>query len=158
MSLEWYLAFGFFFLVGTGIGTWINNKLEENAERRRGAEAAQEAWRRGEGARRKEQEEQKAYAAYAATYLKEIKDFSLWNQRLQKIDTEKQLVIIRASVGSAENIRELRKLTGYGFKEAKDIINMVMAGGTWVYPGKDCPDISSYKHLKFDRKTVTNEH
>jgi len=48
-------------------------------------------------------------------------------------------------------VKELRALTGYGLKEAKEIVDKVKAGCSW-YPGEDIPDVSKCQYLKFERK------
>lgn len=46
-------------------------------------------------------------------------------------------------------IKELRAMSGYGLREAKDIIEAVRAGGTWTYPGEPV-DVSKCQFLRFE--------
>jgi ribosomal protein L7/L12 len=62
---------------------------------------------------------------------------------------ESKLVLVQVS-GYVAALKEFRTLTGYEFDEAKQIVDMVRAGGVWVYPGKDLPDFSKSQHLKFE--------
>lgn len=47
-------------------------------------------------------------------------------------------------------IKELRAVTGYGLKEAKDIIDAIRDGGTWTFPGDAPPDVSGCQFLRFE--------
>lgn len=47
-------------------------------------------------------------------------------------------------------IKELRAITGYGLKEAKDIIDAIRDGGTWTFPGDALPDVSGCQFLRFE--------
>ena len=47
-------------------------------------------------------------------------------------------------------IKELRAITGYGLKEAKDIIDAIRDGKTWTFPGDTPPDVSGCQYLRFE--------
>lgn len=47
-------------------------------------------------------------------------------------------------------IKELRAITGYGLKEAKDIIDAIRDGETWTFAGDTPPDVSGCQYLRFE--------
>ena len=47
-------------------------------------------------------------------------------------------------------IKELRAITGYGLKEAKDIIDAIRDGKTWTFAGDTPPDVSGCQYLRFE--------
>lgn len=66
----------------------------------------------------------------------------------------KKLVLVgivgQGCAAPIQAIKELRAITGYGLKEAKDIIDTIRDGGTWTFPGDTLPDVSGCQFLRFE--------